>query len=87
VGEPTERPSTAVEQAAKALTKDLARRITDSVQDRHTRAQVRVELYNVLLPVFLDLSHRQRRQRKGLHAVSWGLACVAAIAAAAAWLT
>lgn len=87
VGEPIERPSAAVEQAAKALTKDLARRITDTVQDRHTRAQVRVELYNVLLPVFLDFSQRQCRQRKRLHAVSWVLAGVAVVATAAAWLT
>ena len=86
-GASIEEPSATVEQAAKSLAKDLAQRATESVQERQARARVRVDVYNVFLPVLLDLSNRHLRERKRLHTVVWALSALAASAIALAWLT
>ena len=73
---PLPPPSPALEQAAKTLAKELAKRVVESVPDRHARAQTRVELYNALLPVFLDLSDRHGRAQQRLKIALWVMAFV-----------
>ncbi len=73
---PLAPPSPALEHAAKALAKDLAKRVVESVPDRHARAQTRVDLYNALLPVLLDLSDRHGREQKRLKTALWVMAFV-----------
>jgi len=77
---PADRPTVPVERAAKALAKDLAKRVADAVEDRHARAQARVELYNVFLPVLLDISARHSRERTRLQMALWAVSVGAVVA-------